>query len=150
MTHSALFAETQIHHIALRVADAAASKAWFLTMLDFQVNREFSYGGMDFVWLCPAESKTSVIELIGGGALASRPPYENALDSFGQPGFHHICLQVNDLEQVISEFRRRDVKILIDVTAGAPGIGVEKVAFIADPWGNIFELLQLSPDSKAA
>jgi hypothetical protein len=37
---------------------------------------------------------------------------------------------------------------LIDVMAGAPGIGVEKGAFIADPWGNIFELLQFVQDSE--
>jgi catechol 2,3-dioxygenase-like lactoylglutathione lyase family enzyme len=144
-----LFVETQIHHIALRVADAAASKAWFVTMLDFRVDREFSFSGKDFVWLCPSGSKTPVIELIGGGALASCPSYENPLDSLQQPGFHHICLQFKDVEQVLSELRRRGVKILIDVMAGAPGSGVEKGAFIADPWGNIFELLQLARDSEA-
>jgi catechol 2,3-dioxygenase-like lactoylglutathione lyase family enzyme len=138
-----LFAEAQIHHIALRVADANASKAWFLTTLDFRVNREFSFGGMDFIWLCPAESNIPVVEVIGGGLQASPPLYKNALESLKQPGFHHICLQVNDLEQVMSELRGRDVKILIDVMDGAPGSGVEKGAFIADPWGNIIELLEL-------
>jgi catechol 2,3-dioxygenase-like lactoylglutathione lyase family enzyme len=148
MTHRMLSAEMQIHHVALRVADAAASKAWFVAMLNFRVDREFSFGGKDFVWLCPPERKAPVIELIGGGLLASRPAYENPLDSLGQPGFHHICLQVGDVEQVLSELRHRGVRILIDVMAGAPGIGVEKGAFIADPWGNIFELLQLAHDSE--
>ena len=48
----------------------------------------------------------------------------------------------------MSEIRRRDVKILIDVMAGAPGSGVEKGAFIADPWDNIVELLELARDSE--
>jgi hypothetical protein len=48
----------------------------------------------------------------------------------------------------MSELQRRDVKILIDVIAGAPGSGVEKGAFIADPWDNIFELLELARDSE--
>jgi catechol 2,3-dioxygenase-like lactoylglutathione lyase family enzyme len=148
MTRNEPFAHAQIHHIALRVDDAKASKDWFLTKLDFHVDREFSFNGMDFVWLCPKESTVPVIELIGGGAQASRPLYENALESLKQPGFHHICLQVNDVEQVMSELRRRDVKILIDVMAGAPGSGVEKGAFIADPWDNIFELLELARDSE--
>jgi catechol 2,3-dioxygenase-like lactoylglutathione lyase family enzyme len=148
MTSNGPFAHAQIHHIALRVADAKASKDWFLIKLDFRVDREFSFGGMDFVWLCPAESNVPVIELIGGGVQASRPLYENALESLKQPGFHHICLQVNDIEQVMSELRRLDVKILIDVMAGAPGSGVEKGAFIADPWDNIFELLELAWNSK--
>jgi catechol 2,3-dioxygenase-like lactoylglutathione lyase family enzyme len=66
MTVNTLFAKSQIHHVALRVADAEASKAWFLTKLDFHVDREFSFGGMDFVWLCPKESNVPVVELIGG------------------------------------------------------------------------------------
>ena len=74
--------------------------------------------------------------------------YENALESLKQPGFHHICLQVNDVEQVMSELRRRDVKILIDVMAGASGSGAEKGAFIADPWDNTIELLELARNSE--
>jgi catechol 2,3-dioxygenase-like lactoylglutathione lyase family enzyme len=148
MTSNRPFAHTRIHHIALRAADAKASKDWFLTKLDFGVDREFSYGGMNFVRLDPAEGDIPVIELIGGDLQASPPPYENPLESLKQPGFHHICLQVKDIEQVMSELRRRDVKILIEVMAGAPGSGVEKGAFIADPWDNIFELLELAPDSE--
>jgi catechol 2,3-dioxygenase-like lactoylglutathione lyase family enzyme len=144
MTGNGPFAHAQIHHIALRVADVKASKDWFLTELDFCVEREFSFRGVDFVWLCSMESKVPVIELIGGGVQASRPLYENALESVKQPGFHHICIQVNDIEQVVSKLRRRNVKILIDVTVGAPGSGVKKAAFIADPWDNVFELVELA------
>jgi lactoylglutathione lyase/glyoxylase I family protein len=144
-----LFLESQVHHIALRVADAQASKAWFLTTLDFRVDREFSFAGMDFVWLRPVVSKAPVIELIGGGVQSFRPPYENTLESLKQSGFHHICLQVTDLEQVMAELRRRGAKILIDIVAGAPGSGVAKGAFIADPWENIFELLELAQESEA-
>ena len=43
MIPNTLFAESQIHHVALRVADVQASKAWFLTTLDFCVDREFSF-----------------------------------------------------------------------------------------------------------
>ena len=83
MTSNRPLAHALIHHIALRVADAKASKDSFLTKLDFCVDREFSFGGMDFVWLYPAEGDTPVIELIGGELPASRPPYENDLESLG-------------------------------------------------------------------
>ena len=62
MTSNGPFAHAQIHHIALRVANAKASKDWFLTKLDFRVDREFSFGGMDFVWLSPTEGNASVID----------------------------------------------------------------------------------------
>jgi catechol 2,3-dioxygenase-like lactoylglutathione lyase family enzyme len=136
-----------MHHVALRVADAEASKAWFLTKLGFHVDREFSFGGMDFVWVAPSERKAPVIEIIGGGEQVSRHPYDGIAESLKRAGCHHICLQVDDLEQIVAELRGRDVKILIDDGDGAPGSGGKKLAFIADPWGNLFELLEL--DSKS-
>src|SRR6202012_3091287 len=98
-------------------------------------DREFSFAGMDFVWLHPTGSRTPVVELIGGGTTqTSRPSYENALDTLTHLGFHHICLQVADLEQLVTDLRQSDVKIIIDVMEGAPGTGIAKAAFIADPW----------------
>jgi catechol 2,3-dioxygenase-like lactoylglutathione lyase family enzyme len=87
MTRNELFAHAQIHHIALRVDDAKASKDWFLTKLNIRVDREFSFGGMDFVWLYSAESTVLVIELIGGGVQASRPLYGNSLEKSQGAGF---------------------------------------------------------------
>jgi lactoylglutathione lyase/glyoxylase I family protein len=147
MTRNKLFSEAQVHHVALRVADADASKVWFLTKLDFRIDREFSFRGMNFVWMRPPGSESPIIELIGGAEQVLYPQYEYASESHKPPGFHHLCLQVDDAEQVVAELRRRDVKIVIDVTAGAPGSGVEKAAFIADPWGNMFELLELPRSS---
>jgi catechol 2,3-dioxygenase-like lactoylglutathione lyase family enzyme len=149
----AVLANAQVHHVALRVADAQASKSWLITMLDFRVVSEFTFADTDFIWICPAESKGPVIELIGGAEQVSRPVHKNAsaaedaLARLKQPGFNHICLQVNDLEQAMAELRRRNVKILLDVMAAPPGSGVKKCAFILDPWDNIFELLEVSPDS---
>jgi hypothetical protein len=39
----------------------------------------------------------------------------------------------------VSDQRRRGVRVLIDVVDAAPGI-----AFIAAPWGNVYELLELA------
>jgi hypothetical protein len=38
------------------------------------------------------------------------------------------------------------VRILLDVTEGPPGSGIEKFSFIADPWENIYELLQVADE----
>jgi catechol 2,3-dioxygenase-like lactoylglutathione lyase family enzyme len=133
----------QTHHVALRVPDAEASKAWFLEKLDFRVEGEFEINGMDFVWICPRGQSAPMIELIGGGTLHSRAPQENLSEILAQPGFHHVCLQVDDINLVVNELRRREVKILIDVMDAAPGSGAEKVAFITDPWDNILEFVQL-------
>jgi hypothetical protein len=39
-----------------------------------------------------------------------------------------LAVQVNDIERVMSELRRPNVRILIEMMAGAPGSGIEKGA----------------------
>ena len=135
---------SQIHHVALRIADADEGKTWLTTMLGFRVDREFQFAGLHFIFLSPMGAKTPIIELVGGRPVEAEGQLpEDALDILKQGGFHHICLQVPDVDAVMSELRHRGVRIVFDVMAGAPGSGVEKAAFIADPWGNIYEFLQL-------
>ena len=52
-----------------------------------------------------------------------------------------LCLQVRNVEECVADLRRRGAKVLIDVMVGASGF---KIAFIADPWGNLYELLELA------
>jgi hypothetical protein len=70
----------------------------------------------------------------------------SVLDIVKRPGWHHVCLQVSSVEECMSDLQHREVKILLDVTDGVPEIGVEKIAFISDPWGNVYELLQLADE----
>jgi catechol 2,3-dioxygenase-like lactoylglutathione lyase family enzyme len=137
------FATSTIHHIGLRVADVKAAATWLTTMLGFRVAREFQTMGLDFIMLSPAGATSPVIELIGGQPMSSeRYLSDDVQDVLKLPGLHHICLQVQDLDACMADFRRRDVRVLIDVSPAAPETGAEKIAFIADPWGNIYELLQ--------
>jgi catechol 2,3-dioxygenase-like lactoylglutathione lyase family enzyme len=68
---------------------------------------------------------------------------ENIPDMLKLAGWQHICLQVRDVRECVSDLRRRGVRVLIDVIDGAPGI-----AFIADPWGNVYELIELAGQEK--
>ena len=131
------FSTSVIHHTGLRVADAEAATRWLTTMLGFHVEREFQVAGHDFVWLSAGDAKSPVIELIGGPMENERQLPENFSDLVKLSGWQHICLQVCDIEACVSDLRRREVKILIDVTGA-----VLRVAFIADPWGNVYELLK--------
>lgn len=148
MMQAASSAEAEIHHVALRVADAQGSKDWFVSMFDFRVEQELALGDRKIIWLCPPGQNSPVLELVGGGAQPSTQ-YKGVMSSGDQPGLLHICLLFSDVEEVVSELRRRDVNVYIDVMAGPPGTGIEKRAFVADPWGNAIELLQLAPESTA-
>jgi catechol 2,3-dioxygenase-like lactoylglutathione lyase family enzyme len=144
MADQSPFSTGIIHHFALRVADVEAGKKWLTTMLGFRVEREIQYADKDFVFLLPGGAKAPIIELIGGPMEDRRQLPENVADMLNLAGWHHICLQVGNVERCISDLRRRGVQVLMDTTDGLPEISVEKFAFIADPWGNIYELLQLA------
>lgn len=143
MADQSPFSTSIMHHAGLRVADAAAAKRWLTTMLGFRVEHEFQFGGYDFVWLSAAGAKSPVIELIGGPLEHERQLPENIADMLKLAGWQHICLHVDDVEECLSDLRRRGVRVLVDAIEGAPGI-----AFIADPWGNIYELLELTGQGK--
>jgi len=144
MADRAPFATSTIHHIALRVPDVKAAAYWLATMFGFRVTQEFQVMGRDFVFLAADGARTPVIELIGGPVATERRLPDDMMETLKSPGLHHVCLEVVNLDDCLADLRRRDVRILVDATPGVLGTGVEKIAFIADPWDNIYELLQLA------
>lgn len=66
--------------------------------------------------------------------------YVDLKDSLCYAGYHHFCLVVDDINKTIDELRRRGVPIVEE-----PFDIVEinrRLAFFADPWGNLIELAQ--------
>jgi glyoxylase I family protein len=110
MADQSPFSTGIIHHYALRVGDVEASKKWLTTMLGFQVRREFQIGDRDFAFLSPDGAEAPVIELVGGPVDERQLP-EDIPDMMKLAGWHHLCLQVRNVEQCVSELRRRGVKI---------------------------------------
>lgn len=62
-------------------------------------------------------------------------------DSLRLAGYHHFCLNVADMDTTISELRRRGVTIVTEPFE-LPVIS-RRLAFIADPFGNLIELAQV-------
>jgi lactoylglutathione lyase/glyoxylase I family protein len=144
MADQSPFSTSTIHHIGLRVADVKAVAAWLTTMLGFRVEREFEVMGNPFMFLSAGGAGSPVIELIGGPMEPERPLPDDPLQTLAWAGLHHVCLQVPDVERLVADLRGRGVRIFIDVRPGIPETGVDKVAFVADPWGNLYELVQLA------
>jgi catechol 2,3-dioxygenase-like lactoylglutathione lyase family enzyme len=132
--------ERHVHHVGLRVLDAAAAKSWYLDTFDLDVDREFSYNDLDIIFLRGAGQHPLIIEIIGGGDVGDPTPLEELIR---HPGFSHLCMQVDDIEKAMSDLRARGVQIFLDVMDGAAGSGIQKGSFIIDPWGNPIELVQV-------
>ena len=131
------------HHVAVRVPDFEASLKWYVEKLDFRVVFQWPYADQTLAYVAPATDDSFFVEILGGGEPKPIPKsvYEDLGDSLRLAGFHHFCLNVDDMDATIAELRSRGVTIVtepfeLDI------IG-RRLAFIADPWGNLIELAQV-------
>lgn len=141
---SSPFASWKLEHVAIRVPDFDAAVAWYTEKLDFRVTTSLPLAGLTFAFLSPAADDSVHFELLAGPGAASRPPYNDLHASYEMSGWHHIGFRVDSVDDTIDELKRRGVTIVTgpkDVAA----MGL-RVAFFADPWGNIFEVIE--PISK--
>ena len=127
-------------HAGIRVPDFDAAVTWYTEKLDFRLTRSSVLGASTFGFLSPAGDDGFGLELLANPNGAERPAYTDLGGSHNQMGWHHICFRTDDVAAGIDELRRRGVQIVsepFDVAA----FGI-RFAFFADPWGNLFELLQ--------
>src|SRR6266536_597758 len=101
------FASARAHHFAMRVPDVDASARWFLEKLDFRLVKAWPFNEHRLAWLSPADNDGLIIELIGGNSPEPNPEFGSLDESLEHAGFHHLSLDVADLEQTIGELRRR-------------------------------------------
>jgi catechol 2,3-dioxygenase-like lactoylglutathione lyase family enzyme len=137
------FADLKANHAGLRVLDFEAAKRWYTETLDFRVVHEWPMGDQRLAFLAPPNDDHFWLEIIGGGTPTPgpRPAYSDLIDSLRHGGYHHFCLAVNDVDATVAELQKRGVTIV------APPFVLEvvnrKLAFFADPWGNLLELSQV-------
>jgi glyoxylase I family protein len=132
------FAFMRSDHVAVRVPDLEAGKRWYVEKLDFRVVHEWPYEGLLFAYLAPATDDGFFLELVGGGSPTPKRAYANLDDSLRDAGYHHLCLHADGIGETVDELRRRGVTIVrecfeLDLIS-------RRLAFLADPWGNLIEL----------
>jgi glyoxylase I family protein len=135
------FASWKPDHAGVRAPDFAAAAAWYVETLDFRVVKAWSHGEITFGFLALATDDGFCLELIAGPGVTPPAPRQTLQDSLGAPGWHHLCLRVGDLDATIAELKRRHVTILAEPFP-APAWNA-RIAFFADPWGNVFELAEV-------
>ena len=138
---SSPFTSVKGDHAAVRVPDITDGIKWYTEKLDFRVVHRWPYGNLQLAYLAPAVDSTFKIELLAGPGAAERKPYSDLGDSLNLSGWHHICLMVDGVDGTLDELRRRGVTIVAE-PFDLPAIS-RRLAFFADPWGNLFELAQV-------
>jgi lactoylglutathione lyase/glyoxylase I family protein len=137
------FASMKGHHVAVRVPSFEAAIAWYTQKLDFRVVHEWPYTDQKLAYIAPPNDNDFFIEILGDGnpPPIPKPVYSDLGDSLRLAGYHHFCINVDDMERTVAELRRRGVEIVTGPFE-LPVIG-RKLAFIADPFGNLIELAQV-------
>lgn len=137
------FAAMRGHHVALRVPDFAVAKAFYVEKLDFRVVHEWPFADEELAYLAPANDDNFMIEILGGGdpLPLPAPAYKDLADSLHYSGLHHFCINVTDIEATVSELRSRGVTIVTEPFQ-LDAIS-RKLAFFADPFGNLIELAEV-------
>jgi lactoylglutathione lyase/glyoxylase I family protein len=137
------FASMKGHHVAVRVPSFEAAIAWYTEKLDFRVVHEWPYADQKLAYVAPPNDNEFFIEILGDGnpPPIPKPVYSDLGDSLRLAGYHHFCINVDDMERTVAELRRRGVEIVTEPFE-LPVIG-RKLAFIADPFGNLIELAQV-------
>jgi lactoylglutathione lyase/glyoxylase I family protein len=102
------------HHVAMRVPDFDIAKRWFVEKLDFRVIHEWPYVDQHLAYLAPPTDDTFFVEILGDGdpKPIPKPLYSDLGDSLRLAGYHHFCLNVDDMDATIAEVRLRGVTIV--------------------------------------
>ena len=141
---SATFSDLRHSHVCLRVPDYEAAKEWFTGVLDFRVVHEWPEPmlNVQMGYFAAADDDSAVIEIVGGNHPAPAPRASaDFVGSFGFEGVHHMCFRVPSVDATIEKLTSRGVTIVAEPFE-VEAIG-RRIAFFADPWGNLFELEQV-------
>jgi lactoylglutathione lyase/glyoxylase I family protein len=141
--NSSPFADMRGHHVAVRASSLAEAKDFYVGKLDFRVVAEWPYADEQLAYLAPPTDDHFCIEVLGGGDKLPTEvrPYTDLGDSLKYSGYHHFCLNVRSVDETITRLRERGVKIVAEPFALA-AIS-RKLAFFADPFGNLIELAEV-------
>lgn len=137
------FTSMKGHHVAMRVPDFEVAKRWFVEKLDFRVIHEWPYADQHLAYVAPPNDDAFFVEILGDGdpKPIPKPVYADLGDSLRLAGYHHFCLNVADIDATVAELRHRDVTIVTEPFE-LPAIN-RRLAFLADPFGNLIELAQV-------
>jgi lactoylglutathione lyase len=137
----------RLDHVGLNVADLPAMTAWYAAALKLDVELEFALDHVDFRGVLLRSPEGFRIELLcragNHAGLQAADPVEAALTR----GFGHLALDVPDVDTAY------DALLMAGATdrmspRPSPEAGV-RMAYVADPEGNLVELLDRTTSGAA-
>jgi catechol 2,3-dioxygenase-like lactoylglutathione lyase family enzyme len=126
-------------HVGLTVGDLDAAIDWYSRALDLSVEFRFDLPAFDFrgvMLISPTKYRLELLEREG-----SKPGLQptSPVDAASTRGYGHMCLDVEDVDTAYRELMSVGASDRMSPRP-SPEPGV-RMAFVADPEGNLIELL---------
>jgi len=131
--------------VGLNVADLPGMTRWYAAALGLEVEFEFALEQFEFSGAMLRSPEGHRLELLHRVGSAAGIRVERPLDAPLTRGFGHLALTVDDLER-----SHRDLLAAGAAERMAPSASPEpgvRIAFVADPEGNLIELVDRSGGS---
>lgn len=135
-----VFSSMRGAHVALRVADYQGIVKWYQEKLDFRLIHEWPFGDLQLAYLAPANDDNFWVEILGGGETGPTNAYRDLNESLHPSGYHHFCIDVDNVDFTLMELRKRGVTVVGEAFDLA--IIGKRLAFLSDPDGNLIELAE--------
>ncbi len=131
--------EACFDHVGISVPDLEAATAWYCASFQLIAAPAFAVPGTDLRGVMLLHSSGYRIELLHRpGARPGLQP-DGPLSAAGTLGFGHICLRVPDVPTAYDQLIAAGAATRMPPSP-APRPGAT-VAFVADPYGNLIEIL---------
>ncbi|TMK46710.1 MAG: VOC family protein [Actinobacteria bacterium] len=125
-----------LHHVGMSCNDPIAVERWYTKHFGFERRRVYAPGPEQVVMI---EAGGFYLELFHSTEERPTPKVEGAGPDYS--GFRHFCFPVDDLDAKLAEMGD-DAKITLGPLDMSQFIKGMRVAWLADPEGNIAELNQ--------
>lgn len=128
---------SELNHAVLYVRDVPTAQAFYTEVLGFVVVSADPGGRATFL-RAGRSANHHDLGLIAVGPEAPRPPR-------GSTGLYHLAWRVDSIQELA---RARQVLAERDALVGQSDHGVSKSLYAADPDGNEFEIMYLTPEEE--
>jgi catechol 2,3-dioxygenase-like lactoylglutathione lyase family enzyme len=116
------------HHVSLSTPDLARLRAFYGDTLGLPFVGRFAEHGIDF--------------FDAGGVAIEIEQADPSSPGTGRTGWNHVAWEVADVDATYAELAARGVPFPVPPEDFPPGSPSMRIAFFADPDGNVVELIQ--------
>jgi len=124
-------------HVAIRVKDIDRSLDFYVNKLGFEEMLRLHRDNGD-LWLVYLRVNDDQYLEVFPYAVGDEAPPREAI------GLNHVCITVDNVDAVVEQLTALGIPLISPLKGGADG---NRQAWIADPDGNRFELMQMDPQS---